>query len=80
MMKEFADVGSIMRDAEWRLRRVAIFFEVLFALAVACAIVIDLVPPRPRLECRVHRAQTMSHYPHPYGEPPAVEWTTCVWR
>ena len=76
----FANVGSVARDAQWRLQRVAIFFEALFAIAVVGLIVIDVMPARPRLDCTIHRAQTMSHYPHPYGEPPPVEWTTCVWR
>ncbi len=79
-MNTFLDVSSVVRDAEWRLRRVTIFFEVVFAVSVVCAFVIDTIPPRPRLECQIHRAQTQSHYPHPYGEPPPVEWTTCVWR
>ena len=79
-MKTFADVGSVARDAERRFQRVAIFFEVLFAVSIVGAFVLDTIPPRPRLECQIHRAQTQSHYPHPYGEPPPVEWTTCVWR
>jgi hypothetical protein len=55
-------------------------FEALFVVAVIGGIIVDLVPRRPRLECTTHRAQTMSHYPHPYGEPPPVEWTRCEWR
>jgi hypothetical protein len=76
----FSTVKDVAHDAERRVRRVAIFFEALFVVGVLSAIVIDLVPRRPRLECTVHRAQTMSHYPHPYGEPPPVEWTRCEWR
>lgn len=79
-MSTFADVSSVALDAEWRVRRVAIFFEALFVVAVIGGIVVDLMPRRPRLECTTHRAQTMSHYPHPYGEPPPVEWTRCEWR
>jgi hypothetical protein len=79
-VRTFPDVGSVARDADWRTRRITLFFEALFAVAVVGLFAIDRIPPRPRLECRVHRAQTESHYPHPYGEPPPVEWTTCVWR
>lgn len=79
-MSTFADVSCVALDAEWRVRRVAIFFEALFVVALIGLVAIDLVPRRPRLECTTHRAQTMSHYPHPYGEPPPVEWTRCEWR
>jgi len=78
-MDTFVDVRSVTRDARWRLKRVVLFFEALFAVSVVGMIALDRIPPKPHLECRVHRAQTMSHYPHPYGEPPEVEWTTCVW-
>jgi len=76
----FADVSSVALDAQWRVRRVAIFFETLFLVVVIGGVIVDLTPRRPRLECTKHVAQTMSHYPHPYGEPPAVEWTRCEWR
>lgn len=79
-MTVFPDVSSVSRDARWRVQRVAIFFEALFAVSVVGLVIVDRVPPRPHLECVVHRAQTMSHYPHPYGEPPAAEWTRCEWR
>ena len=79
-MNVFLDVASVARDARCRVQRVAIFFEALFVVAAVGLVAIDRVPPRPRLDCTRHEAQTMSHYPHPYGEPPAVQWTTCVWR
>jgi hypothetical protein len=79
-MGSFADLHAVMRDARWRTLRVTMFFEALFVVALIGAIAVDLIPPRPRLECTVHEAQTMSHYPHPYGEPPPVQWTTCVWH
>jgi hypothetical protein len=76
----FLDVCSVERDAHWRHRRVVLFFEALFIASALGSVALDMIPPRPRLECQVHRAQTQSHYPHPYGEPPPVEWTTCAWR
>lgn len=79
-MDTFVDVRSVARDARWRVQRVAIFFEALFALTAVGLVAIDRIPPRPRLECVVHEGQTMSHYPHPYGEPPPVQWTRCEWR
>ncbi len=79
-MRTFVDIFSVERDARWRLQRVAIFFEMLFAIAIVALFVVDRMPRRPRLECVVHRAQTQSHYPHPFGDAPPVEWTTCVWR
>lgn len=79
-MSTFLDVGSVERDANWRLKRVVIFFEALFVVSVVGLIVLDRIPPRPHLECHTSRGQMMSHYPHPYGEPPEVEWTRCVWR
>ena len=79
-MSTFADVGSVAKDAAWRLRRVVLFFDAVFVVAIVVGFVIDAMPRRPRLECVTHSAQTMSHYPHPYGEPPPVEWTRCEWR
>ncbi len=79
-MDTFPHVPAVMRDAKWRTTRVALFFETLFFLSVVGLIAIDRIPPRPRLECHTSRGQMMSHYPHPYGEPPEVEWTRCVWR
>ena len=79
-MDTFLDVGSVARDARRRVQRVAIFFEALFVVGAVGLVALDRVPPRPHLECTMHEAQTMSHYPHPYGEPPAAQWTTCVWR
>ena len=78
--RTFADVVAVVRDAHLRMRRVVVFFEALFALALVGGVALDLVPPRPHLDCRVHRSQFESHYSHPYGEPPPVEWTTCEWR
>lgn len=79
-MRTFADASAVARDARHRLQRVSIFFEALFAVVVVGLFALDRVPPRPHLECAHHEAQTMSHYPHPYGEPPPSTWTTCVWR
>ncbi len=79
-MRTFGDVGSVADDAAWRIRRVVFFFDALFAVAIALGFVIDAMPRRPRLECVTHEAQTMSHYAHPYGEPPPVQWTRCEWR
>jgi hypothetical protein len=76
----FVDVGSVARDARWRVQRVAIFFEALFVVTAVTLVAIDCVPPRPHLECVTSEGQTMSHYPHPYGEPPPAQWTRCVWR
>ncbi len=76
----FHSVAAVARDAEWRVKRVAIFFEVLFVIGAIVGAWVDTLPRRPRLDCVVHRAQTMSHYPHPYGEPPPAEWTRCEWR
>jgi hypothetical protein len=78
--RTFADVLSVARDADRRFRRVVVFFEALFAVAVVGGVVLDRLPPRPRLECTAHRAQFMSPYPHPYGEPPPSDWATCVWE
>jgi hypothetical protein len=79
-MTTFFDVGAVERDAQRRTQRVAIFFEALFALAVVGTFALDRMPARPHLECQIHHAQTQSHYPHPYGDAPPVEWTTCAWR
>jgi len=79
-MRTFSGVHAVARDARWRMQRVAIFFEALFAVVVVGLVAIDRVPPRPRLECERHSAVLRSPYPHPYGEPPVSEWTTCVWR
>ncbi len=76
----FADVGALERDARRRLQRVALVFEALFALTAMGLVILDLIPPKPHLECHVAQTQTMSHYPHPYGEPPPSEWTVCAWR
>lgn len=78
-MRTFFDVGAVERDAQRRTQRVAIF-EALFAVAIVGTFALDRIPPRPRLECQIHRAETQSHYPHPYGDAPPVEWTTCAWR
>src|SRR5438874_13507317 len=79
-MTTFENVRAVARDARCRLLRVTIFFDALFVVFVACSIILDRIPARPHLECTTHRAQTMSHYPHPYGEPAAVEWTRCEWK
>jgi hypothetical protein len=77
-METFAHVHAVMKDAQWRRTRVAIFFEVLFAVGAVGLVVLDRLPPGPHYECGVHRAQTQSPYPHPYGEPPEGAWSTCV--
>ena len=43
-MTTFVNVVAVARDAEWRLKRVAIFFEVLFAAAIVGAIALDMIP------------------------------------
>jgi hypothetical protein len=80
VMRTFFDVSAVERDAQRRTRRVAIFFEALFAVAVVGSLALDRLAPPPHIECQFHHAQTQSHYRHPYGEPPPVEWTTCAWR
>jgi len=79
-MDTFADVVSVEHDARWRVQRVVILFEALFVVAAVGLVILDWIPPRPHLECHLAQAQTMSPYPHPYGEPPPVEWTVCAWR
>ena len=79
-MITFSSVRDVARDARCRILRVTIVFDALFIAFVVGAVIVDRMPPRPRLECTVHEAQTMSHYPHPYGEPPAVQWTRCEWK
>lgn len=79
-MITFSSVRDVARDARCRILRVTIFFDALFVAFVIGAIIVDRIPPRPHLECTQHHAQTMSHYSHPYGEPPAVDWTRCEWK
>jgi hypothetical protein len=79
-MIAFSSVRAVARDAQCRLLKVTLFFDALFVVAVVGAFILDRIPPRPHLECTVHEAQTMSPYPHPYGEPPAVQWTRCEWK
>ncbi len=73
-------VHEIALDAQRRVKRVVWFFYGLAALAVLVCVAIDAQPPRPRLDCHQSVGQMYSHYPHPYGLPPPVSWTTCVWR
>ena len=72
-------VLDIEIDGARAMRRTFPASLLVFVVSVVGLVALDRIPPKPHLECRVHRAQTMSHYPHPYGEPPEVEWTTCVW-
>jgi hypothetical protein len=58
---------------------VALFFEVLFALAIVGLFALDRIPRGPHYECVVHRARMQSPYPHPYGLPPESVWSTCVY-
>jgi hypothetical protein len=79
-MTTFESVRAVARDARCRLLRVTLFFDALLVVFVVGAFIVDRIPPRPHLECTMHHAQTMSHYPHPYGEPPEAQWTRCEWR
>jgi hypothetical protein len=78
-VETFAHVAAVLKDAKWRRTRVALFFEVLFALSLVGLLVLDRLPPGPHYECGVHHAQTQSKYSHPYGEPPEAVWSTCVY-
>ena len=78
-METFPHVAAVVRDAQRRITRVTLFFEVLFAVTVVGLIVLDRLPPAPHYECAVHHAQVQSPYPHPYGLPPEGTWTTCIY-
>ncbi len=56
------------------------FFQALTVVALLAGVWVDAQPRRPRLDCHTFVGQTYSHYPHPYGLPPPVSWTRCVWR
>lgn len=73
------DEAAVAREAHRRVQRVSCFFQAVFALSIVALIAIDLTPSRPRLDCHKVEAQVMSHYPHPYGEPPPVTWSACKW-
>jgi hypothetical protein len=68
------------RDAELRVKRVVRFFGAAAAAALAVGAAMDAQPARPHLECHTSTGQMYSRYPHPYGLPPPVSWTRCVWR
>ena len=73
-------VDEVARDAQRRVQRVVWFFYGLALVAVLAGLAIDAQPPAPRLDCHRSVGQMYSHYPHPYGLPPPVSWTSCVWR
>jgi hypothetical protein len=79
-MAGYDSVFDMARDAQRRVRRVVYFFYVAAMASLVAGVLIDAQPPAPRLDCHKSTGQMYSHYPHPYGLPPPVTWTSCVWR